>query len=91
MSSYLLGPGSCQGDSGGPLFTHTINDGKDTLVLLGITSKGHSNIGNCGGIDNPTHYVRIKKMMSWIKRYIKTEEMCIVKSRISSDRVKDSI
>lgn len=27
-------------------------------VVLGVTSSGTSKIGNCGGIDNPTHYTR---------------------------------
>ena len=86
FSSYYSGPGSCNGDSGGPLYKKTIHNGKIQLLLLGITSKGHA-YGNCGGIDNPTHYVRIRKMRRWIHGYIKTKKLCIVKSENAHEKV----
>ena len=71
MRKIYVGPGSCQGDSGGPLYKKVHDQGKLRLILLGVTSKGHSKIGNCGGIDNPTHYVRLREMLSWITKYVK--------------------
>ena len=35
-------------------------------VLIGIVSRGTGSRGNCGGLDNATHYVRIKKFLDWI-------------------------
>lgn len=32
-----------------------------------MTSRGTGIRGNCGGLDNPTHYVRIKLFLKWIK------------------------
>lgn len=66
-----VGPGSCHGDSGGPLYKYVVSDkGVKIPVLLGTTSLGTSRIGNCGGINNPTHYVRIQKLLGWINRYV---------------------
>ena len=92
ISLYLSGPGSCQLDSGGPLFKKTLHkNGKIRVVLLGITSKGHSSIGNCGGINNPTHYVRIRKMLPWIKRHINEKSLCFVNSRNNIEKVNSNI
>ena len=56
---YIVGPGSCHGDSGGPVFQPALKNGKQIFVILGVTSSGTSNIGHCGGINNPTHYTRV--------------------------------
>ena len=37
-----------------------------TSVLIGIVSRGTGSRGNCGGLDNATHYVRIKMFLDWI-------------------------
>ena len=89
-NNWFTGPGSCHGDSGGPLFTKTIYQGKIRPVLLGVASKGQSSIGNCGGIDNPTHYVRIQKLHWWIKRYIQgSDKLCYVNSKGKRKRVRN--
>ena len=60
-------PGLCLGDSGGPLFkTYTTRDHSRFSVLVGIVSRGTGTRGNCGGLDNATHYVRIKLFVNWI-------------------------
>ena len=33
-------------------------------------SSGTSKIGHCGGIDNPTHYTRLKKLSNFILHYV---------------------
>ena len=59
--------GLCLGDSGGPLFkTYQLEDNSRMSVLIGIVSRGTGSRGNCGGLDNSTHYVRIKKFLDWI-------------------------
>ncbi len=73
---YIVGPGSCHGDSGGPAFQPALQDGRKVYVLLGVTSSGTSNIGHCGGIDNPTHYTRIKKFLPWIRKYVPKDSIC---------------
>ncbi|XP_023320892.1 uncharacterized protein LOC111695714 [Eurytemora carolleeae] len=70
---YIRATGSCRGDSGGPLYEKR---GADN-ILLGSTSRGTGSLENCGGIDNPTHYVRMKDMMPWISGYVPKEELCI--------------
>ena len=45
-------------------------------TVLGVTSSGTSNIGHCGGINNPTHYTRLKKVLPWMLRYISEDELC---------------
>ena len=73
---YIIGPGSCHGDSGGPVFQPAIKEGKAVYVLLGVTSSGTSDIGHCGGINNPTHYTRIKRISEWITKYVDHDEIC---------------
>ena len=59
--------GLCLGDSGGPLFkTFQTEDNSRMSVLIGIVSRGTGSRGNCGGLDNATHYVRIKNFLDWI-------------------------
>lgn len=70
---YIVGTGSCSGDSGGPLFVESA-DGNGH-VLIGITSRGIGIRGNCGGLDNPTHNVRIKLFVRWIRGYV--EDACL--------------
>ena len=62
-----IGIGLCLGDSGGPLFkTYQDEKGSKFSVLIGIVSRGTGSRGNCGGLDNATHYVRIKMFLDWI-------------------------
>ena len=70
------GPGSCHGDSGGPAFQPAIKDDKPIYVLVGVTSSGTSNIGNCGGINNPTHYTRLTRITPWLSRYVNQNDIC---------------
>ena len=35
-------------------------------VLIGVVSRGTGTRGNCGGLDNATHYVRVKMFVKWI-------------------------
>lgn len=70
---YTRSTGSCRGDSGGPLYVQV----GDEYVLLGTTSRGTGKIANCGGVDNPTHYVRIKDMVPWLLNYIEEEDLCL--------------
>ena len=73
---YIVGPGSCHGDSGGPVFQPALKNGKQIFVILGVTSSGTSNIGHCGGINNPTHYTRVKKISKWITKYVHPGDIC---------------
>jgi hypothetical protein len=73
-SWFIRSTGSCKGDSGGPLYEEL--DGQ-TFVLLGSTSRGTGKLQNCGGIDNPTHYVRIKHFVPWILSYVGEDNVCI--------------
>jgi len=72
---YIRATGSCKGDSGGPLFEKTE---KGEYVLLGSTSRGTGALANCGGMDNPTHYVRMADMLPWIETYVPKENLCTV-------------
>jgi len=86
----IKGTGSCQGDSGGPLYVEHSNvddkapnvhrvENKDVqYVVIGITSRGSGKLGNCGGADNPTHYVRVKDFIKWITRYVPEDELCLI-------------
>ena len=58
------------------MFQLAVKKFKQISVLLGVTSSGTSQIGHCGGIDNPTHYTRIKKLTSWITKYVDEKEIC---------------
>lgn len=69
---YIRATGSCKGDSGGPLYEKK----GDQFVLLGSTSRGTGSLSNCGGIDNPTHYVRMKDMLPWITTYVPAADIC---------------
>ena len=35
-------------------------------------------VGHCGGLDNPTHYVRVTDFVDWIQAYVPKEELCFV-------------
>jgi len=65
-SSYVAHVGTCQGDSGGPAF---VRDGFN-FVLTGVVSGGRGTLGKCGGINNPIHYVRVKRFLLWIVRNV---------------------
>ncbi|TRY79100.1 hypothetical protein TCAL_02836 [Tigriopus californicus] len=84
---YIRGTGSCAGDSGGPLFK-VLPRPKDVTeyVLIGITSRGTGVRGNCGGLDNPTHYVRVKLFVKWILSYVGEENLCL--SRTSGTKLE---
>jgi len=69
--SYVASAGTCQGDSGGPVFVE--EDGK--YVVTGVVSGGRGTLGECGGINNPIHYVRVKKLTAWIVRNIGHERL----------------
>ena len=34
--------------------------------VLGVVSGGRGTLGECGGINNPIHYTRVKKFSRWI-------------------------
>ena len=63
-----------QGDSGGPSFVEEIKGrfvltgGRSNKVICfaGVVSGGRGILGECGGINNPIHYVRVKKFNKWI-------------------------
>jgi len=42
----------------------------DVIFEPPLYSSGTSKIGNCGGIDNPTHYTRLKKLLPFILHYV---------------------
>jgi len=63
--TYVRSAGTCRGDSGGPVF----KEGPDgRFVVLGAVSGGRGSLGECGGMNNPTHYVRVKAFDRWIKQ-----------------------
>ena len=49
----------------------------DEYVLLGTTSRGTGKIANCGGVDNPTHYVRLIKQIIQIIIIIIDKVYCL--------------
>jgi len=67
--NYIASVGTCKGDSGGPVF---VEEG-DRFVVTGIVSGGRGPLGECGGINNPVHYVRVKKFALWISEHIANE------------------
>jgi hypothetical protein len=49
------------------------------LIVALAPSSGTSKIGNCGGIDNPTHYTRLKKLRKFIETYVDDKHnLCFV-------------
>merc|ERR1712226_975049 len=62
MTHYVTSAGTCNGDSGGPVFQ---KEG-DHFVVTGATSGGRGKLGECGGINNPVHYARVKHFTRWI-------------------------
>jgi len=59
---YITSAGTCNGDSGGPVY---VKEG-DTDIVLGVVSGGRGPVQACGGVNNPTHYVRVKIFGAWI-------------------------
>ena len=63
-----------QGDSGGPSFVEeskgrfVLTGGRSNKVIsfAGVVSGGRGILGECGGINNPIHYVRVKRFTRWI-------------------------
>ena len=56
---YVASVGACTGDSGGPLYMSEINaKGIRQYIVTGIVSGGRGALKDCGGINNPVHYVR---------------------------------
>ena len=41
--------------------------------FLGVVSGGRGFLGECGGINNPIHYVRVKRFTRWIVENIEHE------------------
>jgi len=81
-TSYVASVGTCHGDSGGPSF---VEESKGRYVVTGIVSGGRGILGECGGINNPVHYVRVKKFIRWIVKNIEREarkEICWNKAKI---------
>jgi len=72
---YVRAAGTCKGDSGGPVFTES-PDGR--FVVLGAVSGGRGRLGKCGGMNNPTHYARVKYFGRWIKATLSedSQELC---------------
>jgi len=75
---YVHSAGTCKGDSGGPVFT--FDDKKERFVVLGVVSGGRGVLAKCGGINNPTHYGRVKHYIPWVKKILAEEskELCII-------------
>jgi len=73
---YIHSAGTCKGDSGGPVFTKDIETGR--YVVLGAVSGGRGVLKACGGINNPTHYTRLKHFGLWIKLILgeESQELC---------------
>ena len=44
--------------------------------MLGLTSGSRSDIRECGGVNNPTLYVRIKSLSNWIRRHVDKQDLC---------------
>jgi len=51
---------------------------KKSYIVLGVVSGGRGKLGNCGGINNPVHYVRVKKFTEWIIMLVgnQSSEVC---------------
>jgi len=76
---YVHSAGTCSGDSGGPVFIKDNKSGK--FVVLGAVSGGRGVLSNCGGINNPTHYARLKFFGPWIIRILGVEasqDLCFI-------------
>jgi len=58
--------GSCVGDSGGPLSCLSFRDGR--WRLAGVTSFSGK---ICGAPKKPAVYVRVPRLLNWIRRFIK--------------------
>ena len=41
--------------------------------FVGIVSGGRGTLGECGGINNPIHYVRVKRFTRWIVENIEND------------------
>jgi len=88
-TSYVASVGTCQGDSGGPSF---VEESKNRYVVTGVVSGGRGTLGECGGINNPIHYVRVKRFTRWIVENIENEarrELCWNKA--FQDRLNNDI
>jgi len=74
VNQYVRSVGTCNGDSGGPAFVKRQNK----HIVLGVVSGGRGGLRDCGGINNPTHYARVKAFGSWITEMLgaDAEELC---------------
>jgi len=72
---YVHAAGTCNGDSGGPVFIKNQFDNK--YVVLGTVSGGRG-LGDCGGMNNPSHYVRVSAFRRWFQIILGKEmkEVC---------------
>jgi len=77
LDLYIHSAGTCRGDSGGPVFA--MNDQDETFIVLGAVSGGRGALSDCGGMNNPTHYARVKMFVGWIAEILKDEmnSVCI--------------
>jgi len=75
---YITSAGTCNGDSGGPVFVK--DDRTLKYVVLGAVSGGRGVLGDCGGMNNPTHYARLKYFGGWVKAVLRSdkEDVCFV-------------
>jgi len=74
-TSYVASVGTCQGDSGGPVFVEEY----DRFVVTGVVSGGRGELGDCGGVNNPIHYARVKRLTNWILEILdqrSTDQLC---------------
>lgn len=71
-----------------------MEESKGRFVVTGVVSGGRGTLGECGGINNPIHYVRVKRFTRWIVENIENEarkELCWNKAfqeRLNNDVAK---
>ena len=65
------GKDACTGDSGSPLWVEMGKRSRRAFVV-GIVSRGF----NCASHNLPGIYVRVKKILPWIERFMKREGVC---------------
>jgi len=71
LDPIIASAGTCSGDSGGPVYQEVFGK-KRHFVVTGLVSGGRGRLGNCGGLNNPVHYVRLKKLVPWVMEIMKT-------------------
>jgi len=76
---YVASAGTCAGDSGGPLYNHELDlkSYEKRYVVTGVVSGGRGDLAKCGGINNPVHYVRVKKFVYWIIKLMRKQSQLV--------------